>query len=127
MASLRAGAPNRNRRVSAYARTPRTPESDEVEQTQSGQPKRSLGLERATKHDVDIAAVGPRDEGGATEFFNRGDALIWQARSVMEGAGFAADRIENAVMTSALTTGFRYGAGEAEDMLAECLAAEDSP
>lgn len=67
------------------------------------------------------------DEGGATEFFNRGDALIWQARSVMEGAGFDAERIENAVMTSALTTGFRYGAGEAETMLAECLAAEDSP
>ena len=76
-------------------------------------------------HSEDAKAAG--DEGGATEFFNRGDALIWQARSVMEGAGFAADRIENAVMTSALTTGFRYGAGEAEAMLAECLAAEDSP
>src|SRR5690242_3857427 len=67
------------------------------------------------------------DEGGATEFFNRSDALVWQARSVMEGAGLSPADIENAEMTSALTTGFRYGAGEDETMLAECLAAEDSP
>ena len=29
------------------------------------------------------------DEGGATEFVTRGDALTWQARSTMEGAGMA--------------------------------------
>ena len=67
------------------------------------------------------------DTGGATEFFNRGDALVWRARSLMEGAGLSPADIENAEMNSALVTGFRYGAGEAETMLAECLAAEDSP
>ena len=73
----------------------------------------------------DAKAAG--DEGGATEFFHRGDALIWQARSTMESAGMAPDAIENVEMNFALTVGFRYGAGEAETMLAECLAAEDSP
>ena len=67
------------------------------------------------------------DDGGATEFFNRGDALVWQARSILEGAGLSPADIENAEMTSARTTGFRYGAGEAETMRAGCLAAEDSP
>ena len=67
------------------------------------------------------------DDGGATEFFNRGDALVWQARSILAGAGLSPAAIEHAEMTSALTPGFRYGAGEAETMLAECLAAEDSP
>lgn len=76
-------------------------------------------------HSRDAKEAG--DEGGATEFFNRGDALMWQARSMLEAAGYTAESIENVVMTSALTTGFRYGAGEGEAMLAECLAAEDSP
>ena len=67
------------------------------------------------------------DEGGATEFFNRGDALTWQARSTMEAAGMAPDAIQDVEMNFALTAGFRYGAGEGETMLAECLAAEDSP
>jgi hypothetical protein len=73
----------------------------------------------------DAKAAG--DEGGATEFFHRGDALIWQARSAMEAAGMAPDAIQNVEMNFALTVGFRYGAGEADAMLAECLAAEDSP
>ena len=67
------------------------------------------------------------DEDTATEFFYRGDALIWQARSMLEAAGYDANRVENVVMTSVLTTSFRYGAGEGEAMLADCLAAEDSP
>jgi hypothetical protein len=67
------------------------------------------------------------DEGTATEFFNMGDALVWQARAVMESAGYAPDAIENAEMNSALITGLRYGGGEGEAMLDECLAAADSP
>lgn len=73
----------------------------------------------------DAKAAG--DEGGATEFYYRGDNLIWQARTSMELAGMTAAEIENVEMNFALTIGFRYGAGEAETMLAECLAAEDSP
>ena len=67
------------------------------------------------------------DEGTATEFFNMGDALIWQARAMLESAGYAPDAIENAEMSSALITGLRYGAGEDQAMLDECLAAADSP
>jgi hypothetical protein len=73
----------------------------------------------------DAKAAG--NEGGATEFFHRGDALIGQARSTMEAAGMAPDAIQNVEMNFALKVGFRYGAGEADAMLAECLAAEDSP
>lgn len=67
------------------------------------------------------------DTGGATEFFNRGDNLLWLARTTMESAGMSADAAEDAVMNTAVVIGFLYGAGEAETMLAECLAAEDSP
>lgn len=73
----------------------------------------------------DAKAAG--DDDGATEFFNRGDAMLWQARGTMEAAGMAPEAIQNAEMNFALTIGFRYGAGEADAMLAECLAAEDSP
>jgi hypothetical protein len=73
------------------------------------------------------AAKEEGDDGAATEFFNMGDALVWQARAVLEAAGYTADRIENVEMNSALVTGFRYGAGEDQSMLDECLAAADSP
>jgi hypothetical protein len=73
----------------------------------------------------DAKAAG--DEGGATEFFHMGDNLIWQARTTLEGAGYAADAVENVVMNNSLITGFRYGAGEADTMFEECLAAADSP
>lgn len=84
----------------------------------------TCGTVYSLKSDDDKAAG---DEGGATEFYHRGDALIWQARTTMETAGLAPDAVENAVMNAALTVGFRYGAGEAETLLAECLVAEDSP
>ncbi|MFY8030981.1 MAG: hypothetical protein ACOVO5_04030, partial [Devosia sp.] len=51
------------------------------------------------------------DTGGEAEFFNRGDNLLWQARTTMESAGMSADAAEGAVMNAALTIGFRYGAG----------------
>ena len=76
------------------------------------------------KSDGDKAAG---DEGSATEFFHRGDATLWQARSTMEAAGMTPEDIQNAEMNFALIVDFRYGAGEDEAMLAECLAAEDSP
>lgn len=76
-------------------------------------------------HSEDAKTAG--DEGTATEFFYMSEALLGQARAVLESAGYSPDGIENVEMTSALTTGFRYGAGEAETMLAECLAAADSP
>jgi|SRR5690606_8048599 hypothetical protein len=67
------------------------------------------------------------DEATATELFNMSDALYWQARAVLESAGYSADEIDNVDMNYALVTGFSYGAGMGEDMLAECLAAWDSP
>ena len=67
------------------------------------------------------------DEGTATEFFHMSEALLGQARAVMESAGYSAADIEDVEMNNALVTGFRYGAGEAEAMLAECLAAADTP
>lgn len=67
------------------------------------------------------------DEGNAIEFFHRGDAMLWQARTTMEAAGMTPGDIQNVEMNFALIVGFRYGAGEDETMLAECLAAEDSP
>jgi hypothetical protein len=67
------------------------------------------------------------DEGTATEFFNMSDALIWQARATLESSGYTADQIEDVDMNFALTTGFNYGAGMGEQMLADCLAAWDSP
>lgn len=73
----------------------------------------------------DAKALG--DEGAATEFYHMGDNLIWMARGRMEAAGFAPDAVENVVMNTALTVGFRYGAGEDEALFTECLAAADSP
>lgn len=67
------------------------------------------------------------DEGAATEFYNMGDALLWQARSILEAAGYDAQQVEDVEMNSALVTGFNYGAGMGEEMLADCLAAWDSP
>jgi hypothetical protein len=66
------------------------------------------------------------DEGVATEFFNMGDALLWQARTTLEGAGYTAEQIQDIEMNSALINGFSYGA-DGESMLATCLAAWDSP
>jgi hypothetical protein len=65
------------------------------------------------------------DEGTATEFYYRGDELIWRARLTLEEAGFDAGAVQGAVDSSAMTTGFRYGAGEAGALLAECLAVEE--
>jgi hypothetical protein len=76
-------------------------------------------------HSDDAKTAG--DEGTATEFFHLSDALLGQARAVMESAGYTASDIEDVEMNNALVTGFRYGAGEAETMLAECLAAADAP
>jgi hypothetical protein len=67
------------------------------------------------------------DEGTATEFFNMSDALIWQAKTTLEGAGYTAEQINDVDMNFALTTGFNYGAGMGEQMLADCLASWDSP
>ena len=73
----------------------------------------------------DAAAAG--DEGAKTEFFHVGDALLGQAKLTLESAGYSADEIENVDMNYALTTGFNYGASMGEEMLADCLAAADTP
>jgi hypothetical protein len=73
----------------------------------------------------DAAQAG--DAGAQAEFFNMSDALLWQARSAMEAAGYTAVQINDVDMNFALTTGFNYGAGMGEQMLADCLAAWDSP
>jgi hypothetical protein len=67
------------------------------------------------------------DEGAATEFFNMGDALSWQAKGSLESAGYTAKQIDNIDMNIAMMTGFNYGAGMAEELLANCLASSDSP
>ena len=67
------------------------------------------------------------DEGTATEFSHMGDAVRWQAVATLEGAGYSAEAIEDVEMNFALMTGFNYGAGMGEQMLADCLAAWDSP
>jgi len=67
------------------------------------------------------------DADTQAELFNMGDALIWQAKSSMEAAGFTAQEINDVDMNYALMTGFNYGAGMGEQMLADCLAAWDSP
>lgn len=67
------------------------------------------------------------DAGAQAEFFNMGDALLWQAKSTLEAAGYTAEQVNDVDMNYALTTGFNYGAGMADEMLATCLAAWDSP
>jgi hypothetical protein len=67
------------------------------------------------------------DEGTATEMFHMGDNLLYLARSRMQTAGYTAQTITDVEMNYALMIGFRYGAGEGEAMLADCLAAEDTP
>lgn len=71
----------------------------------------------------DDTAAG--DQGAATEFYYRGDELIWRARLTLEEAGFDMEAVQGAVDSSAMMTGFRYGAGEADALLAECLAMEE--
>lgn len=66
------------------------------------------------------------DEAGAAEFFNMGDALRGQAVAGMENAGFSADQVNDVEMNYALIIGFGYGS-DPETMLADCLAAWDSP
>jgi hypothetical protein len=56
-----------------------------------------------------------------------GDALIWEARTSLEVAGYSPEQIENIDQNYALTTGFNYGAGMADEMLETCLSAWDSP
>jgi hypothetical protein len=73
----------------------------------------------------DAAEAGDPDT--EAEFFNMGDALLWQARSMLEAAGYSAQQIDDIDMNNALTTGFNYGAGMGEEMLQTCLAAWDSP
>ncbi|HHY48799.1 MAG TPA: hypothetical protein GYA10_03535 [Alphaproteobacteria bacterium] len=67
------------------------------------------------------------DDGGATELSYMSDALLQQARVLLEGSGYTAAEIDDIDMSHALTTGFNYGAGMGEQMLADCLAAWDSP
>lgn len=67
------------------------------------------------------------DEDGATEFFNMGEALRWQAVATLEAAGYAADAVADVEMNFAQLAGFGHGAGGGEQMLADCLAAWDSP
>lgn len=67
------------------------------------------------------------DADSALEFFHMGDALLWQARSTLEAEGYTAQQVEDVEMNFALMTGFNYGAGMGEEMLADCLAAWDSP
>lgn len=67
------------------------------------------------------------DEGAATEFFHMSDAVRWQAVGTLEAAGYTAEQIENVEMNMAMMTGFNYGAGMGEELLANCLAAWDSP
>ena len=63
----------------------------------------------------------------ATELKNLGYGMIGQARKVMMQEGIPPEGIENVVNNSALLTGFRYGAGEAEQMLEECTLTQDTP
>ena len=72
-------------------------------------------------------ALEAGDEGGATEFFHMGDALLVQGQNTLLEAGYTAEQVDNIDANFALTTGFNYGAGEGENMLASCLAAWDSP
>jgi hypothetical protein len=67
------------------------------------------------------------DEASSLEFFNMGDALLVQAQNTLLDAGYTAEQVDDIDMNLALTTGFNYGAGEGEAMLANCLAAWDSP
>jgi hypothetical protein len=67
------------------------------------------------------------DEGAATEFFHMGDTLSWQAKGSLESAGYTAEQIDSIDMNIAMMTGFNYGAGMAEELLANCLAQWDSP
>ena len=67
------------------------------------------------------------DPDSALEFFHMGDALRWQARSTLEAEGYSPGLVEDVEMNFALMTGFNYGAGMGEQMLADCLAAWDSP
>lgn len=67
------------------------------------------------------------DAGYATELKNLGSGMIEQARRVMWQEGIPPEGIENVVNNSALLTGFRYGAGEAEQMLEECTLTQDTP
>jgi hypothetical protein len=73
----------------------------------------------------EVAEAGDADS--EAEFRNMGEALIWQAEATLAAAGFTAGEIEDAEMNSALLTGFNYGAGMGEELLADCLAAWDSP
>lgn len=74
-------------------------------------------------HSDDQKAKG--DEGAATEFYYRGDELLWRARLTLEQAGYDATRIGNVVDTAALTTGFSYGGGAAETLLADCIGFDE--
>lgn len=67
------------------------------------------------------------DDGAAFEFSNMGQALLGQARTTLEGAGYDSGQIDDIDANAALMTGFNYGAGMGEEMLAGCLAAWDSP
>jgi hypothetical protein len=67
------------------------------------------------------------DADGALELYNMGDALLWQARTSLEAAGYSPEQVDNIDMNSALMTGFNYGAGMGEEMLETCFMAWDSP
>lgn len=74
---------------------------------------------------ADAQAAGDADS--EAEFFNMSEALLWQARTTMEAAGYDAQGIQNVVDNNAMMTGFNYGTGQGDAMLEDCLAAWDSP
>lgn len=76
-------------------------------------------------HSMDAGEAGDPDT--EAEFFNMGDALLWQAQVALQEAGFAEAVIQDVLLNSGITVGFRYGGGEKQALLADCLAGWDSP
>lgn len=65
------------------------------------------------------------DEGGATEMQGMSDAYMGRADILLAEAGLDEVERENVVMSTALIFGFRYGAGEGDDIIAAC--GDDTP
>lgn len=61
------------------------------------------------------------DEGGYTEWSNRGAELEGRAALMLADAGFAADGIENIRMNYSVTVGFEVGLGMPRFSFEDCL------